>query len=157
MHLIEVLECDELTFPLSIVKNDNSVMIIDSLTQLVAYASGEEVDDFVYPIEIVDNDGNSKTVNNANQLKGQTNDCDKKEKKDTIEDLQKCYQIVFPINVITSDSVNVQVNSVAELIALFAADRKSELVYPFDVIDQNGDTITVDGQAKIEELIDLCD
>ncbi len=55
-----------------------------------------------------------------------------------------CYEIVFPVNAVYPDGTTVSFNNYDEYIeAIFSGNEIPELVYPFDVVDLEGNVTTV--------------
>ncbi len=78
-----------------------------------------------------------------------------------------CYELVFPVSIQFADSTTATVNSYDELRqairAWFEANGghphqsvRPTIVFPFDVMNQAGEIITVADEAQLQALHDLC-
>ena len=78
-----------------------------------------------------------------------------------------CYELVFPVSIQFADSTTATVNSYEELRQVIRTwfeanggkpnhDRRPTLIFPYQVMNQAGEIITVANEAELKALHDLC-
>jgi hypothetical protein len=78
-----------------------------------------------------------------------------------------CYELVFPVNIQFADSTTATVNSYEELRQAIrnwyetnnthpSHDTRPTLVYPYQVVNEAGEIITVESIDQLKELLALC-
>ena len=76
---------------------------------------------------------------------------------DEVVELDSCYTIEFPVSVKNSDGTISMVGSAEELEALIENEEITGIVYPFNVIDEEGKTHKVNNANQAKKLVKECE
>ncbi len=78
--------------------------------------------------------------------------------EETSTGVDGCFEIIFPISLVFSDSSIIEVNSWQEArIAVRAADEIPDLLYPINLMNGEGDTIVVNDKDNLDKTVSECE
>lgn len=152
--------CFRFTFPFSVVMPDGTTIILEDRTDKVLirewYADNPDVDEkptLVFPIGIEYQDGTTAVINDIVELEAAREECR------TV----RCFDFVYPFTVTMPDATTITLNSEddRELIrAWYVANpgvhERPTLVYPIQIIFQDGTTQTINDATELQEAKDNC-
>lgn len=120
--------------------------------------------DFVYPLNITYPDGETATVADGEELGEAFATCI----PDTgwsenafpaflICELNSCYQIVYPLNLVDGSGNTYVANDENEFIELIATVYDLFFEFPVSMVDEDGNTVTAGSDEELFELLAACD
>ncbi len=153
--LSSLFKCYALTYPVILVGEDSMSFDANSYDEIIKIVEDNEIYSFSFPIEITDGDGKTKTVNNLSQLKGLLNNC-KELDDDLIADIEKCYDLMYPINIINDDREVVKADDRDQLLEIWDKNDHPKFDFPISLIDENGNTIEIKNNGQLIRAIKDC-
>ena len=155
--LDKILECYDITFPVSVIMEDSTQMEAIDLDQLKGLADGGMVTGFVYDFTITGVNGASHLIKNSNQLKGLLNQC---KSNDTDGELLlkvlTCYQLEFPIKVKNDSGETVMIDNIEALQSLIDSGTSFEIKFPINLLDSDGNDIKISNRNKLQSKAEEC-
>ncbi len=139
------------TFPLEL-KNGNIVKIKVNLDQI---DNDDYLIDFMACTSIIRNN-NGYFLKPVIKFKGKRSNPQGGDIEDLIEDIEECYELVYPIALLDEEGENHTANDQEELIDIFNELEIDSIVYPFSVLSSEGEIIEIGAVDDAEELED-CD
>jgi len=133
-------------------EDDFNNLLQDSLVIIV---------DFVYPVDIQYEDGNITTIEDTEEFAEAFSEClpngwdEELFPAYVINDETSCLSIVYPISVSNIDGEIETAQSESELVALIAQEPYF-FVFPFSLIDEDANTITVNDIDDLLEALITC-
>lgn len=152
--------CFKIVFPFSVTMPDDSVITLESRADkslirawYEANPDATEKPELVYPIEIEYQDGTTATINSQEELITAREECR------TV----RCFDLVYPFTVTMPDDTTITLNSEddrALIRAWYEANpgvyERPTLVYPVEIIFQDGSTQTINDSEEYQEAKDNC-
>ena len=153
--------CYTLDFPVQVKNSDGAVSEVNSRDEFISLISNEEIVGVVYPIRFIDENGNSKEVKNHNHAKRYIEMCTEEEKEDyeyiefddVIEKIDSCFELIYPLFVLTDADEVFEVSSLEELSQF--SDLKGVLL-PFTIGDDKN-TFEIKNENQFEGLTKKCE
>lgn len=155
--LDKLLECYEITFPVSVMMEDSSIVDAIDLAQLEGLADGGMAISFVYEFTITGVNGASHVINNGNQLLGLLNQCKSNDSDgELLADVLKCYQIEFPIKIKTDSGETKMIDDMDSLQILLDSGEGFDIKFPINLIDSDGNILKISNRNKLRAKADEC-
>lgn len=164
--MIEGLEkCYQLVFPISLVNNDDETLTANNRLELIEIIISNEIKDAVFPINLLDLNGDAVQINSLEEA-SLIKDCDLQddgeedeeeetdEMLDLLNQIEECYDIVFPISLVDNNGNAIDANNVNELIIIFESNTIENVVFPIQLNDLDGSTININEAIEFA-LLDL--
>lgn len=159
--LIEDFEvCYEIVYPISLLAKNGETLTATQREKLIDILINNEIKDVVFPINLHDSDGDMIQLNSVDDI-NLLADCDLVEEEEPLEgfegllkQLEECYDIVFPVNLINDNNEVLEANNRSELILIFENDKIENVEFPIQLIDTDGATININSPADLV-LLDL--
>ena len=169
--------CFELVFPISINFADSSSLTVQSYDELKeairtykeANPDATEKPDLGYPIEVLNEEGEIIVVNNREELIELKQACPKNFfGKNGHKGHRKrgcsCFELVFPLSIEFPDGSTEEVADRAAMKTLVRswkeanpdATERPSILFPIDVLLDDGTTTTVDSKDALRELKESC-
>ncbi len=139
------------TFPLEL-RNGNVVKIKVNLNQI---DDDDYLIDFMACTSIIRNN-NGYFLKPVIKFKGNRNNAQGDDVDDLIEDIGACYDLVFPISLLSEDGENLSASDEEQLIDLLNEYEIESIIYPFSVVDSVGLLIEINSEEEAEAFED-CD
>lgn len=153
------VRCFDFIYPITFVMPDDSEITVSDRGDRDAikawYEGNPDVDEkpsLVFPVDVVVSETDTLTLNTQEELLALHDIC----KKEYMRENGKCFEIVLPVTVILADSSEVVVEETEEWGTLrewHAAHpeivEKPTLVFPVDIIYEDGTTITVNSHDEM--------
>ena len=163
------LGCLTIAYPFQMMHLDNTIVDITSEDDFLAAMDDFDnpLIDFVYPLDVTLEDGSITTVNNADELGTLFIDCvpDNGWNDDfpdwffpawNISFENSCYQLIYPLNLLTVDSASVTVNNEDELLSYLSDGNLYSFSFPILLEDQDGNNISADTPDNLFDLLADC-
>lgn len=160
------LGCFSIDYPFQMVLLDSSIADIASEDDFLNALSDETnlPLDFVYPLNVTDGEGNTLTVNDVDELAElftdcvpETGWCDEGAFPAWVINFQNsCYQLVYPVTLLDTDSATVAANDQGELIALLSDGNIYSFAFPLGLEDVDGNTVTANDDGELFDLLAAC-
>jgi hypothetical protein len=160
-------KCFKMIFPLEVALPNEDTITIGSPRALKNaikrwkenHASTDPHPTIVYPIEIELSNGDVVTVNNRAELKAYMEKCS------DLFGKKRCYKLNFPATIAFSDGSTAEAedrDAMHQLLRNWKHDNPDSterpvLAYPYDVMLQNGDIITITNDEDKAALKEKCD
>jgi hypothetical protein len=152
--------CFKIVFPFSVTMPDNSVITLENRadkalirTWYAEHPDVTEKPELIFPIEIEYQDGTVATINSQNELETARQECR------TV----RCFDLVYPFTVTMPDDTTITLNSEDDrvLIRAWYADNpgvheRPTLVYPIEIVFQDGSTQTIHNSEEYQAAKDSC-
>ncbi|MEM1319654.1 MAG: hypothetical protein AAGG75_05320 [Bacteroidota bacterium] len=169
--------CYELVFPITIDFADSSSATVNSYEELIeairsykeANPDATEKPALSYPIEVINEDGELIAINNREELRELRRACPKnffgtKGHRGHRKRACACFRLVYPLTLQFPDGSTADATDRAELKSLVRtwkaenpdATERPELVFPIDVLMEDGTTMSVDSKEALRELKQSC-
>jgi hypothetical protein len=152
------LVCFQFVFPLTLSYNDGTVITVASEQGLLDILAAETETLFIIGIAFpfqVQQQGAVLTIEDETAFFALVEGCGFNTINDDVLQFG-CFEMVYPISIINGNGATVVVESQGELESLLILDDVTDLVFPFNVI-QNNQTITIDNLNELFDLYDDCD
>ncbi len=159
------LGCFSIDFPFSLVSEDGTTYTINSIDDFDTLEITEEIIDYVYPINITyTDDGTTASIEDAEALGDAFAACipDTGWGEDLfpaflITELNSCYQMVYPFNLVDGEGNILTANDEDELVDLVATNYDLSFQFPISLVDEDGNTLTANDDEELFELLIACD
>lgn len=159
-------ECFDLIFPLSYVLPDGTTIDAGDEKELYEgieawYDANPDVKEegtFVFPIDIVFDD-QTFTINNEEEWNGIQERCEGEG-----EENKECFELVYPLSYTMPDGTTITGGAEQIEIAIKEwyeanpdVDQRPTLVYPVDIVFEDGTTASVNNEEELEEEKEDCE
>ncbi|HEX8561625.1 MAG TPA: hypothetical protein VF676_01480 [Flavobacterium sp.] len=157
--------CFEFVFPITFCYNNGTTVTVTSFEALLEILSAETpqfyIEGVVFPFEVVQQTGTGTvdmTINSENDFFNLLESCG----INTIDDdlaTTFCFDIVFPITIISGDGTEIGINNLTELEMYLnspASGAGSDIVFPISVL-YNGQVVIIHNLYELYEMISNCD
>jgi len=158
------LGCFTIDFPFELSVDGVTVAINSEEDFETALPADAEYVDFVYPMNITYSDGTTDTVADGEELGEAFASCipDTGWSQDVfpaflICELNSCYEIVYPLNLVDGSGNSYTANDENEFIELIATVYDLYFEFPVNLLDQDGATVTASSDQDLFELLAACD
>ncbi len=169
--------CYELVFPVSVEFPDATTVEVNDYDELRAEVQAwkeanpdiEGRPSFVFPIEVISEEGEVITVNDSDELRALKIECGggkfgKHGKKGHRFKCKPCFNLVFPVSIEYPDGTTAEAADRKELKTLIrewkqanpGSDERPTLVFPIDVVMEDGSIVTVNSIEELKELRESC-
>lgn len=155
--------CYDLVYPITLVDSDTGATTEVSNDEefIAAITNTELILLFQFPLTLVDEDGVESTATDADGLFQLLVDCEYEGggSVDTVISVGgdiACYDIEFPFTVSLVDGSEVEVADNDELLSLMLEGNVVSFVYPITLLDEEGETITVNSDEDLMEAFIDC-
>jgi hypothetical protein len=160
--------CFELSYPVNLVDFEGNEYTVTNVEEFIDLISTNDMLFFSWPLNVIDEDGNIHSLNSADEFfelmfscEEYDNPCDSTWfENDSIYygvEYLGCYEIVFPISVYNENGEVVELADADALMNLiFNGGYFTTFVYPFQLLDLEGNVITVEDEAQLNELMADC-
>ena len=152
--------CFHLVFPFSVTMPDNTVITLEDRSDrsLIRrwYASNPDTNErptLVFPLDIIYQDGTIETINNQEDLEAAREGCVR----------VRCFDLVYPYTLTMPDGSTITLSSKDDRTLIkewYRANpgnhERPELVYPIDVIYQDGTLETINDATELQAAKDNC-
>lgn len=152
--------CFRFTFPFSVLMPDGTTITLEDRTDKVLirqwYADNPDVDEkpeLVFPIGIEYQDGTTAIINDRIELEAAREECI------TV----RCFDLVYPFTVTMPDASTITLNSEDDRVLIRAwyalnpgVYERPQLVYPVEIIYQDGTMQTINDATELEAAKDNC-
>jgi hypothetical protein len=155
--------CLDLVYPVDLEDVNGSVFIANNKTDFIKHLINNEELYFTLPLSL-STGSQEEDVDNLNELLDLMASCEngKYQALTTLPDTSiainnDCFTFVYPFDVelIVEDTI-ITINNEAELIQLELSGVEAELLFPVDVIDINGNTVTINAPEDLIPVIIDC-
>ncbi len=158
-------DCYDLEYPISFFDEDGNVIEANNQDELIdVFSSGEAVA-INYPFSVVNAEGVSTEIQSEADL-DQLEDCDDEDEEleendeieEFLEDVEECNDILYPITIINTDSIQIVVTDSTNLSMFLESDMEVySLEFPIDFMDDEGNINTINSTDDLEDLDLDCD
>ena len=156
------LACYDIVFPLSVILDDGSIVELATEDELTILQLDQNVVNLSYPVTLEDpNDGTVFVVNDSNELGIYLLACVEMNGfgigiNDDLNNIGDCFELVFPVTVLTPNGDSFDVNTMEELESYSGQDVA--LLAPLTFVFDDGSTfiLTIDTLFDFLELADNC-
>ncbi len=155
--------CFSINLPFGLVV-DGVEVTINSAEEFEAAASSGEFIDFAYPLAITYPDGTADDIADGVELGEAFASCVPDGGWGTdqfpaylICDLNSCYQLIYPVNLVDGDGNTYTATSEEEFIELIVEQPELYFEFPIALTDEDGNTITAEDEEDLFELLASCD
>tara|TARA_R110001632_G_scaffold198615_2_gene320935 strand:+ start:600 stop:1457 length:858 start_codon:yes stop_codon:yes gene_type:complete len=152
--------CFRFVFPFSVTMPDATIITLEDRSDRVLirqwYVDNPDVDEkptLVFPIEIEYQDGTVATINDELELEAARQDCS------TV----RCFDLVYPFTVSMPDGSTITLNSEDDRVLIRAwyvanpgVHGRPELVYPIEIIYQDGTIVIINDATELQTAKDNC-
>jgi hypothetical protein len=148
------VDCFDLNFPVTALDYEGNEITVNSEQELYTF----DFVGFVYPISVTLEDGVQVTINSSQEFDALYNDCFDIEDCDDCE--IQCFDIVFPLSMISDSGVVEVINGYEELFDFLNGLNEDDVFmisYPLTVEFEDGTQQTVNSDDEFEALYDSCD
>lgn len=170
--------CLDLDFPLSYITTNDNEVEVNSFEEFISSVLNGSFGDFVYPVSLTNIEtGESSTVNSQDEFAQALEDCAGFDNGGGDVDPPfggnallfflssndfdgDCYSINYPVDVITSDSLQVTYDNVDNLLTVLNSGQNIpvDLVYPVDVtIIETNEIVTLTEDQALFTLVEICE
>lgn len=159
--LLEFFEdCYQLVYPVTIEDKDGNLFPVNNKEELNEVLVNNDDLKLVYPISLESINGDLLVVNQEKDVEELALDCFEENNLSALEQilvkLRECYELVYPISFKGTDGEVFTVNNEAELAMLFNDEDIKDVVLPADLLDEDGNTMTVETYEDLIVLIMNC-
>jgi hypothetical protein len=155
-------DCFVVNYPFDLIDiNDQTYTINEEGDWYELFEDSVEIIDFVYPLNITYEDGTTDVVANGEELGEAFASCLPNEWNEDlfpaylINDETSCFNLSYPLDVIDLEDNVTTVNDEEEFIAAIANDLVF-FVFPFDLINEDGDLVTVENYEDLLNALFSC-
>ena len=162
-NIMDKKDCFEIEYPIGLIFPDDKIVNIkdeegfyDTIKKWYkANPKEKEKPGLKYPIQVNFKGDISKSINNEKEMESLKKYCDGK---------SECFAIVYPLSYEMPDGVIVSGESEEEVNAAMKSwyevnpdsKEKSSLIYPVDVIQKDGSTVTINDESEMIEIKKDC-
>ena len=158
------LGCFSIDLPFDLIVDGNTVTINSEEDFETAITPTTQYVDFAYPLGITYPDGETDSIADGEQLGEAFASCIPDGGWSTdgfpaflICELNSCYQMVYPVNVVDGDGNVSTANNEDEFIDLIANNPELYFEFPISLTDVDGNVVTADDDEDLFELFADCD
>jgi len=163
-NAIDQYLCFEFSYPFSLMYNDGTTQIIANDTEfsnaIVNQTNTHYIIDFVYPFEVILENGTTQTIHNDLEFSDLINSCQTISPNGPVPTMAYCFDFIYPITLVYNDGTTLVVNNDQEFDDAYINGTQSHYIdhisFPIDVLDQNGQTETINDAVAFQALIDSC-
>ena len=155
--VIALSECYEFQFPVMVLTTEEETEPVDDLETLLMLYSQQAIFGVKYPFTVVGINGNTEIIRNGNQAEKLIKLCiqpeDGKDLAILLQSVNKCFEVIFPLNVIDLNGMVIMINDIEEL---ENATNLLDIDYPIILYAPSGDSININNLNQLEEKIKNC-
>jgi hypothetical protein len=152
--------CYDLVYPITVEDMDGNMYTADDEVELGDILADGNIYFFIWPLDLVDEDGNIVSADSSDELFELLADCEGFGNPcDTIitgGGFIACYELVFPVDVILVNGDIETVEDEDEFFNLMFSGELAGFSYPIELLDEAGNTITINSDEELDEAILDC-
>jgi hypothetical protein len=152
--------CYEYVYPVNLVDDDGNTYTANNEEEFINLFATVPTLSLALPVTFLDEDGNSVVVDNFDTFFDLAFECEDITPPVTGEGIEiqgfGCLDLVYPFNVITTDSTVITVNDEDEYANLILNGAEVELQYPFSLSDFNGNVLLIEDILDVIEALETC-
>lgn len=161
-YLFENSSCNEMVYPTELEDANGNFYTANNEEELINLMATTESLFFSLPMDVIDQDGSAMSANVTDDFYNAMYACEEIAPLALINGIQSneldsCFTLDFPFDVLLTDSSIVTVNDENELIDLEMAGTIEVIVFPFNVTKYDGTTVTINEPQDLAPLIVECE
>jgi hypothetical protein len=161
--------CFDLVFPLNLIDMQGNQIIAQNIEEMIDFMSMHDGLYFDWPLGMMDEEGGMHMSDNSDEFFELMFGCDDfMGMHDSLFNFHDslyfeveylaCYELIFPFSVMGSNGEITTIESADELMfQVFGGCNFIEFIYPLNLLNEEGDTITAGNEYELMEMMDDCD